>query len=824
MTTYSANDISVLTAVEAFREKVGMYAGGAGLGVEDNTGVVKTALEIIDNSIDEIMNGYGSEIRVTVKLLNSGMAQYTVQDFGRGIPFDKYKDGRSALEVLLSDAHAGGKMSANDNYKTSGGTNGIGASLTNATSSQFMATSVRGEKGYRILWKDGVKAKEDAINLKGNKTTGTTITWIPSLEAFTETKTTVIPEDKMISLMRFRSFLNTGAKIVLNYDGEVHEFLSNDSFDFIKWEVKNTLKDSLVVGQPRISGHAQRNIKNRDGKDGSIECDLLISFTKTYDKGDAIYPFCNMIQQLNGGTHMQGFKMGLPRPFLKYIEDNKGKFLKGRYAKATPEGIDVNNAVVAFISVKHSDPMYSAQDKSKVTNSDLQGLTQQCVGEMINNWLADKANSKVIPEVINRILRNAMLRKSADNAKNKFNKEDEKYESLNRATKLADCSGKDRTEVFFTEGESAAGTAKNGRDGTFQAIMALTGKIPNLFDVAVKDLLKSEKIKDLVGAIGITPKQILERSGVPKYDNYIILTDADYDGSHIRCLLIAFFRECAPYILTEGRLFIAVPPMYRVATANGKVEYIEDKDQQIEYIGKRASKAELVVAGTNKQISASIIMNMMQHTESYHGAIIETSRIMRLSMDLIESIFRNTSAFELFKSSLVSKKLPNYIALLSKLLKDEKPEFYHLDKNTKLMQGLYQGDFVLVDTNNLVEYNKLLHNVAKMYYNSIKNLGLKSIEIKFIDNKGNVIGLAAAYDYLYAIATKGINITYLKGLGEMSADQLWETTLNPETRKLYRVEYNPDSDVMFTFMHKSDKAISSRRDIILNNINEFITD
>ena len=822
MSSYNASDISVLTAIEAFREKIGMYAGGAGLGTEDNTGIVKTALEIIDNSIDEIMNGYGTEIRVTVKLLKNNMAQYTVQDFGRGIPFDKHTDGRSALEVLLSDAHAGGKMSSNDNYKTSGGTNGIGASLTNATSSQFMATSVRGEKGYRILWKDGVKIKEEPINLKGNKTTGTTITWIPSLEAFTETKTAVIPEEKMISLMRFRSFLNTGAKIVLNYDGEVHEFLSNDSFDFIKWEVKNTLNDSLIVGQPRISGHVQRDITNRDGKPGSMECDILISFTKTYDKGDAIYSFCNMIQQLNGGTHMQGFKMGLPRPFLKYIEDNKSKFIKGRYAKAEPEGIDVNNAVVAFISVKHSDPMYSAQDKSKVTNSDLQGLSQSCVGEMINSWLLDKANAKVIPEVINRILRNAMLRKSADSAKAKFNKNDERYESIGRATRLADCTGKDRTEIFYTEGESAAGTAKNGRDPEYQAIMALTGKIPNLFSVDVKDLTKSDKIKDLIGAMGINVKQILDRSGDSKYHNHIFLTDADYDGFHIRCLLLAFFHECAPKLLKEGRVFIATPPMYRVATANGGVEYIEDKKSHNAYIGKRSAKATIQpVTGdvVGDPLSPKVINSMIQHTVDYYNEIKATSRIMSIRVDLIESIMRTPHAYNLFKESLSANAIPDYIKLISTLLNSTNPAFYQLDTHTGLMQGVFQSEFVLIDTNSKDEYNIMLHKSAKAYYHSIQKLGFKSINVKFRTDKNSEVGIAGAYEYLYSVATKGINITYLKGLGEMSATQLWETTLNPDTRKLYRVKYDEASEMMYTFMHKSTKAIAARREIILKYIN-----
>ena len=355
--------------------------------------------------------------------------------------------------------------------------------------------------------------------------------------------------------------------------------------------------------------------------------------------------------------------------------------------------------------------------------------------------------------------------------------------------------------------------------------MALTGKIPNLFDVDIKKLLASDKIKELVGAIGINTKDILTRSGKPKYDNHIILTDADFDGSHIRCLLLAFFRECAPILLEEGRVFIATPPMYRVATSNGKVEYIEDKTMHNEYIGNRASNAELHLVNetgnVSKKVSPKTIIHMMEYIEDYHASIIDASRVMRLDIDLIESIFRSPKAYQMFKDSSATKQLPNYIALLSALLKLDNPTFYYLDENTKLMQGIYQGEFILVDTNNLIEYNKMLHTIAKGYYISLKKLGIKSINTKFLNNRGEEIGIAAAYDYLYAIATKGINITYLKGLGEMTADQLWETTLNPETRKLYRVDYNPDSDVMFTFMHKSDKAIASRREIILENINNF---
>lgn len=468
MTTnnYDASSVKTLTSVEAFREKIGMYAGGAGLGLDDNTGIVKTFLEIIDNSADEAMNGHGNCIEVSVVIKTDpkskkDYATYQVRDYGRGIPFDKMENGKSALEVLLSDLHAGGKHSSNSNYKTSGGTNGIGASLTNATSSHFQAKAYRQKKGLQISWKDGKKSQEKEITSPYNN--GTEITWIPSLDAFTEADTNIIPFNKLSDLLRVRSFLNVGVKFTLSYkfqsnnitDQEDYfiEFKANSVADFIKYHVKNYCNDSLVKGTPLITYSDETTIKNRDGSQGSMSIDLAFSFTKQYDKGDSVWPFCNLISQLNGGTHLQGFKMGLPGPILKYIQANKTKYLVGPYKNIEPEGIDVNNSVIALINIKHTDPIYSSQDKSKLKNSDVQGLTHRATSHAIKTFLEDKANEKTIKEIINRILRNAKLRKASDTAKTKINKESEKLDSIGRAAKLADCTGKDKTELFLTEGK-----------------------------------------------------------------------------------------------------------------------------------------------------------------------------------------------------------------------------------------------------------------------------------------------------------------------------------------------------------------------------------
>ena len=398
--------------------------------------------------------------------------------------------------------------------------------MVNALSTKFVAISQRDGKKVTIQWKEGVKTDEVEVAATGKKT-GTTIMFQPSFKFFTETDNLVIPEEKIIDLVRQRAFLNAGIKFVVTYNKNVTTFCYNSIADYISYICNEEIKDKLVHTGAIITGKIEKEIVTTAKKAGSCEAEIIFGFGSKFD-GEMIHAFCNTIEQKNGGTHVQGFKMGLPRCAIKFINDNAAKYLKGKFKSLEVAGPDVSSGLIAVIAIKHSSPIYSSQDKSKVTNNDIQGVTQSLVSSTFTEWL--QKGGPAVDAVVNRILKNAYLRKSAESAKTRVNKEEEKLMSLGKAEKLADCISRTNNEIIFCEGDSAAGTLKAARDKTYQAIMPMSGKILNVQNLEGHRILKSEKIKEILCAIGADLSSTNINVDKLNYDRYVILADADSDG------------------------------------------------------------------------------------------------------------------------------------------------------------------------------------------------------------------------------------------------------------------------------------------------------
>lgn len=695
-------------------------------------------------------------------------------------------------------------MSGNGNYKASGGTNGIGASMVNALSKTFRAIVYRNDKKHSITWDDGIKKAEMSISAsdKPAKHTGTIISFVPSLKYFNETDTVVIPYEKMKQIIQDRAFLNDGLSITLVYDGQAPEkFKYTNGMAAFHASIVSGMKTKLIPKSTVITYDAEKEITQRDGKPGFMAVRIALGFTSKTET--EIRTLTNMIEQREGGTHLQGFKMGIGRPFLTFLNDpdNKSRYLKGKYKSVEPAASDIFPGLVAIIATVHTDPIYSGQDKNKLKSTDMQGFLQTSINNAINTWL-QTADRIQIDAVINHVLRNAYLRKSSESAIVRVNKEEQKFLELGRAEKLADCTGRENTELIFVEGDSAAGSAKTGRDRQFQAIMPISGKIPNVFEESSP--LKSAKTKEVLSATGMDITGKIDPLTSLKYDRIILLPDADSDGQHIACLLLTLFHKVGPSIIEAGRLYIAIPPLFRITGNNSYVHYCVDQEELNTYLSTRAFKTYseskntfIDIAGkklTNKQIYK--IMRLDKHFKTLQD---EITRSM-LDKSCIYSFITHLANFDLMNDDKL-----NIIEMFIDFVHDENPKFFS-DLGNGLYKGVVDGKVCFFNTNQITS---VLQYTTKL----VKGLIKADISIAYTNSNAKRISIAEVVTMLDAWANHSINVAYLKGLGEMTPKQLRETTLDFNTRRLYQVsmaDIDKVSNSIADFMSNSAPCVRFR--------------
>lgn len=782
--TYNATEIKLLEGLEAVRKRPAMYIGST-----DTAGLHHLIYELVDNSIDEALAGYCKNISVTIHVDNS----VTIEDDGRGIPVDIHaQTGLPAVELVLTKLHAGGKFD-NSAYKVSGGLHGVGISVVNALT-EFMEIEIhRDGKVYSQRYERGHKVTELSIIGK-TKRTGTIVHCKPDPEIF---ENTTFNFDIITRRLRELAFLNSGIRIMVEDErngGKKREFLYEGGIiSFVEYLGKN--KSPLHKQPIYISG------KRED-----VEIEVAIQYNNSYK--EQIYTFANNINTHDGGSHLVGFKTAVTRTINSYI--NAKNVLKGK--KVNISGDDIREGMIAVISVKIPDPQFEGQTKTKLGNSEVKGLVESLINERLGNFLEE--NPAIANTIINKIVDAAKAREAARKAR-ELTRRKGLLESSMLPGKLADCQEKDAQfcEIFIVEGDSAGGSAKQGRNRKNQAILPLKGKILNIEKARFDKMLASEEIKTIIAALGtgIGPDEFnLDKL---RYNRIIIMTDADVDGSHIRTLLLTFFFRQMSSLVEAGHLFIAQPPLYRVSRGKSSEYLSTDKDLN-EFIIKNNTKDMVVTIKNNgREIKDQVLVQMLLKLVSY-----------KYFMDrLVKKGYTPQFIKLLMKKGISSredlqdeKKIKQCIAgLIDEKMQVKEFSFDEESNVNKLIIADEQGkrvfplDLRLIKS---IEYKNLLQ----------LNEGLKQLENPpfMLLHKDNLQEVGTKEELLLKIleiGKSGIYIQRYKGLGEMNPEQLWETTMNPESRKLLQVKVEDDvaADEIFTVL--MGDQIPPRRNFIEEN-------
>ncbi|MCE2558296.1 MAG: DNA topoisomerase (ATP-hydrolyzing) subunit B [Acidobacteria bacterium] len=777
---YSAKDIKVLKGLEAVRKRPGMYIGDT----DDGSGLHHMVFELVDNAIDEAQAGFCDQVEVTIHADGS----VSVTDDGRGIPVGLHEgEQRSAAEVIMTELHSGGKFDQNS-YKVSGGLHGVGLSVVNALSVRLELEIDRDGHRWQQTYSRGVPVGsiEAVSDLAATDPTGTRIRFTPDPDVFTQ-----LAFDYQTLLQRLRelSFLNRGIAIRLvdertgkradfEYEGGISSFVAHLSRN------KTPLHPEPVylVGQVGEAGSSE-----------SVE--VALQWSDSYQ--ERILCFTNTINNRDGGTHLSGLRSALTRTVNNYVATSGlGKNLKEKLS-----GEDIREGLVAIVSVKVQDPKFSSQTKEKLVSSEVRGWVESTVGEQLANFLEE--NPRDARRVIEKAVDAARAREAARKAR-ELTRRKGALDSSNLPGKLADCSERDpaAAELFLVEGDSAGGSAKQGRDRRFQAVLPLKGKILNVERARLDKMLSSEEIRTLIQALGTGIGSEDFDVDRLRYHKLIIMCDADVDGSHIRTLILTFFYRQMKEIIDRGHLFIAQPPLYKV-TEGRRSSYLKDDEEYHDYLVKRILKG-WQVALPNGDVGDPIVFEgaglsrLLDHLAAFRRTL-ESLSARGVPADALRAVIaggvRN-------RDSLADRERLQRIAQII-----EASGFHDVEVagGEEGGDGLFSIRFrsrrdgvdryVTVDEQLVTgsEFRSLVANgQALEAWNS------PSIQLRQVNGRGGehreVQSLEEALDALFEAAKKGLGIQRYKGLGEMNPAQLWETTMDPERRRMLLVEIDHERD------------------------------
>jgi DNA gyrase subunit B len=787
---YGAESIKVLKGLDAVRKRPGMYIGDT----DDGSGLHHMVYEVVDNAIDEALAGYADEI---VVILNAD-GSVTVEDNGRGVPTEIHKgEGVSAAEVIMTQLHAGGKFDQ-DSYKVSGGLHGVGVSVVNALSSKLEMTIWRGGKEHFMRFADGVPDKPLKVVGDAGGKTGTRITFVPSPKTFT-----MVEFDYATLEHRLRelAFLNSGVRIVLSdhrgvepkveemrYEGGIRAFVR-----FLDRTKHPLINEPIVV----------------ERQQDKITVEAALWWNDSYHEN--VLCFTNNIPQRDGGTHLAGFRAALTRTVNTYAAESG----IAKKEKVALTGDDAREGLTCVLSVKVPDPKFSSQTKDKLVSSEVRPVVESVMADALSGWFEE--NPGEARNIVQKIVEAAAAREAARKARD-LTRRKGALDMASLPGKLADCQERDpaKSELFLVEGDSAGGSAKQARDRAFQAVLPLRGKILNVERARIDKMLSSAEIGTLITALGTGISDEFDLSKL-RYHKIIIMTDADVDGSHIRTLLLTFFYRQMKSLIEQGHLFIAQPPLYKVA--RGKSErYLKDEKGLEEYLVGEGLEDAILITGDSARRGGGDLREIVE-TARKIGSILKGlhSRYPRFIVE--QAAIAGVLNPKVLKDAKQAQAAAAYIAKRLDALSEETERGWHGEalpegglRFWRELRGVMESHLIdgpFIASADALKLDSFAPHLQEVY--------AKPATLKRKDSILVVHGPSELLNSVMVAGRKGLTLQRYKGLGEMNPEQLWETTLDLDTRTMLQVKIKEGEDADDIFSRLMGDVVEPRREFIQAN-------